>query len=140
MIKIPKTVYDIETVELQDGTEVDLKPLSIARLKKFGKALREHNELRAKQREDEENPETPEDAEERELSGMVDLTIICLEKEIPELCADREALEDALDTPTIDKVLELCAGITKPDPNLLMAAMKMAQDEAEAGKNSTSDD
>jgi hypothetical protein len=45
---------------------------------------------------------------------------------LPELAADKEALEEALDVPTIWKIMEICGGIKLGDPNLMAAATKMS--------------
>lgn len=74
--------------------------------------------------------ESDEDtAARQEVLGMdrlVDAASICLENKIPEVCADRDKLEDILDMPTIYKVIEICGGIKLDDPNLLAAATATA--------------
>jgi hypothetical protein len=44
---------------------------------------------------------------------------------LPDLAGNREALEEALDVPTIWKIIEVCGGIKLGDPNLIAAANKM---------------
>jgi hypothetical protein len=147
VIKIATAAYDKEELELQDGTVVTLRPLNITNLRRFSKALRELNEARDNKPED----ENAEQSEEREVDGMIRLAGICLERELKDKVTEdtkdtkeadevwREYLEDSLDMPTIDKVLEVCGGVTKPDPNLLAAALEMAQrGQTEDGKTSTS--
>jgi hypothetical protein len=43
------------------------------------------------------------------------------------LVADREAFEDAIDVPTMNRILEVCGGIKLDDPNLLAAAVLAGQ-------------
>jgi hypothetical protein len=43
------------------------------------------------------------------------------------LVADKDKLEDALDMPTINRILEVCGGIKLDDPNLLAAAVLAGQ-------------
>lgn len=111
------TVYTVEEIELQDGTTVELKPLNIKHLREFMVKMDEF----AKTGDDED----------ASLNCLIDAAGICLKKKLPELVADRDALEDALDMPTIYKILDLCGGVKLNDPNLLAAAMEAV------GKTST---
>ena len=61
--------------------------------------------------------------EDETLTVLIDACAVALEKQLPELVADRDALEDALDVPTINRILEVCGGIKMDDPNLLAAAV-----------------
>ena len=98
------TVYDVEEVTLQNGKAVKLKPLSIKELRKFMIAIKKTGE-----------------------SQTEDACAIALEKQLPELVADRDAFEDALDVPTMNRILEVCGGIKLDDPNLLAAAVLAGQ-------------
>ncbi len=51
------------------------------------------------------------------LTILIDACAVALEKQLPDLVADRDALEDALDVPTINRILEVCGGIKMDDPN-----------------------
>jgi hypothetical protein len=106
------TVYDTEEIVLQNGVNVILKPLTIKQLRKFMVVI---NKLGTETTEDES------------LDILIDACAIALEKDLPELVADREALEDVLDVPTINRVLEVCGGIKLDDPNLLAAAVLAGQ-------------
>jgi len=114
------TVYTVEDITLQDGTEVSLKRLNITNQRKFMKAF---NEM--------EPPVSQDEA----YDQMTDLAQICLRgvlknTKIEEKAEDREWMEDALDEPTIYKIIEVCAGMKLNDPNLLAAAAAaMAQQE-----------
>jgi len=95
-------VYDVEQIELQNGSKVTLKPLTIKDLRKFMTALQ-------KTAESQTEAET--------LTILIDACAVALEKQLPDLVADRDALEDALDVPTINRILEVCGGIKMDDPN-----------------------
>ena len=102
------TVYDVEEVELQDGSVLKLKPLAISRLKRFMTVMNTAQEA------------TTED---KALEVLIDACIIVIESQYPELAKDREKLEDALDVPTINRIIKICGGIDLEDPNLLAAAV-----------------
>ena len=106
------TVYDVEEIELQNGAKVKLKPLTIKELRKFMEAIRKTGEV---------------STEEETLNILIDACAVALEKQLPDLVTDRDALEDALDVPTINRILEICGGITMDDPNLLAAAVLAGQ-------------
>jgi len=111
---MPKTVYQVEEIELQDGSVATLRPLNIKAMKAFQKTL--------------EGLKTAE-TDEQATDIFVDLTAICLAKELPDLVADRDALEEALDIETIYRVLEICGGLKLNDENLIQAAI-MSQAQA----------
>lgn len=102
------TVYDVEEVELQDGSILKLKPLAISRLKRFMTVMNTAQEA------------TTED---KALEVLIDACAIVIESQHPELAKDREKLEDALDVPTINRIIKICGGIDLEDPNLLAAAV-----------------
>ena len=106
------TVYDVEEIELQNGAKVKLKPLSIKELREFMKAI---------------NKTANTATEDETLTILIDACAVALQKQLPELVADRDALEDALDVPTINRILEVCGGIKMDDPNLMAAAVLAGQ-------------
>ena len=106
------TVYSVEEITLQDGSTVKLKPLSIKELREFMLAL---------QKAGDSTTET------ETLNVLIDAVAVALKKQLPDLVADRDALEDALDVPTINRILEVCGGIKMDDPNLLAAAVLAGQ-------------
>ena len=110
------TVYTVEEIELQDGKTYAFKPLNIKLLRRFMNAF---SSLEAVETEDES------------IDQMIDLAAICIESVDKELAADRDRLEEALDNPTIYKIIEVCAGIKLNDPNLIAAAVTAM----EAGQN-----
>lgn len=106
------TVYDVEEIELQNGAKVKLKPLTIKELRKFMVAIQRTQEVTS---------------EDETLDILIDACAVALERQLPELVKDRDALEDALDVPTINRILEVCGGIKMDDPNLLAAAVLAGQ-------------
>ncbi len=106
------TVYDVEEIQLQNGAKVTLKPLTIKELRKFMTAIQKTAEV---QNEDET------------LTILIDACAVALEKQLPDLVKDRDAFEDALDVPTINRILEVCGGIKMDDPNLMAATVLAGQ-------------
>lgn len=127
------TVYEVIDLELQDGTEVLVRPLDLKRLRKVMKVIDEMNKASVKDAEDAEAaakkpkngkavvPETT-DEEEDNLKFLISACKICLEKQVPALVADEDKFEEALDLPTIWKILEVSAGISMGGPNLMREA------------------
>jgi hypothetical protein len=106
------TVYDVEEITLQDGSKVTLKPLTIKDLRKFMVAIQKTAEVTS---------------EDETLDILIDACAVALAKQLPDLVKDRDAFEDALDVPTINRILEVCGGIKMDDPNLLAAAVLAGQ-------------
>ena len=106
------TVYDVEEILLQNGDKVKLKPLSIFDLREFMKVMSGTDQL-----------VTEDDT----IGVLIDACAIALRAQLPELAADKEKLEKALDVPTINRILEVCGGIKMDDPNLLAAAVLAGQ-------------
>lgn len=103
------TVYSVEEITLQNGATVKLKPLTIKELRKFMVAIARTSE--------------PGTTEEQTLDILIDACAVAIEKQVPDLVKDRDLLEDALDIPTINRILEVCGGIKMDaDPNLIAAA------------------
>ena len=65
--------------------------------------------------------------EEDTLNILIEACGVALEKQLPELVANKDAFEDALDVPTINRILEVCGGMKMDDPNLLAAAVLAGQ-------------
>ena len=125
-------VYNEETIALQDDTEVTLRPMPIARLRRFQDSWAKFSEAKS---------------EDEALSVLVNCAGISLEENFrgakgfedglkaPATAAKKgeylspkykEYLEDVLDLDTIYKVLEVCGGIKLNDPKLLEAAQAAA--------------
>lgn len=106
------TVYNVEEVKLQDGTEVQLRPAVI-------KVLRKGNEIM------ERLPETK--TEDEAFDVLVEASVVCLEKQVEGFSVDRA--EEVLDLDTIYKILDVCLGVKLNNPKLLEAAAAMAATE-----------
>jgi hypothetical protein len=102
------TVYDVEEIKLQNGETVQLKPLSIKQLRKFMAVINKAQEATT---------------ENESLGVLIDACAIALETQLPELTKDKDLLEEALDIPTINRILEVCGGIKLDDPNLMAAVL-----------------
>jgi hypothetical protein len=103
-------IYDEVEIELQNGDKVVLRPLPIKKLRGFMKEVQKLDKIKD---------------EDEAIDIFVDACAIALSKDLPELTADREALEEALDVPTIWKIIEVCGGVNMGDPNLIAAANLM---------------
>jgi hypothetical protein len=128
-MKLATKVYSSETIELQDGREVTLKPLAIGRLRKFMAAWQEFA-----------NIEKEEDA----FNIYVNCCGIALSKELSDdfpvtegekeedVLNDsyREYLEDVLDMDTIYKILDVCGGLKLNDPKLLAEVERVTAEAA----------
>lgn len=104
------TVYETVDIVLQNNDEVTIRPLDLKRLRRVMKVIEEMNSDTAKEGVGENDGDN--------LSFLIAATKICLEKQLPDLVKDEEAFDEALDLPTIWKVLEVGAGITMGNPNL----------------------
>lgn len=103
-------IYDTAELELEDGTNVFIKPLPIKQLKKFMEVIREL---------DSEEVTTEEQA----MDVFIKAAMICLEKTHPEVGLNKENFEELVNIPTMMKILEICGGLKLNDPNLLGAAL-----------------
>jgi hypothetical protein len=110
------TVYTVEEITLQNGETYGFKPLNIKLLRRF---MAKFTNLE------------PVETEDESISQMLELAAICVESVNEELATDLDKLEEALDNPTIFKIIEVCAGIKLNDPNLIAAAVTAM----EAGQN-----
>ena len=106
------TVYDVEEIQLQNGATVKLKPLTIKELREFMKVINRTQEVTS---------------EDETLTILIEACGVALKKQLPELVGDKDAFEDTLDVPTINRILEVCGGIKMDDPNYLAAAVLAGQ-------------
>lgn len=115
------TVYEVLDLELQDGTEVKIKPLDLKRLRRVMKMWDLVTSPTPEVKEGEKAPEKVEiegvTSDTSILDFLAAASKICLEKEAPKLVADDDKFEEALDLPTMWKLMNVCAGITVQDPN-----------------------
>lgn len=108
------TVYTVEEIKLQDGTEVQLRPAVIKVLRKGNKIMTRLSETKT---------------EDEALDVIVEAAAVCLEAQIEGFTA--EQAEEVLDLDTIHKVLDVCLGIRLNNPKLLEAAAAIGAMETE---------
>lgn len=113
------TAYTVEELDLQDDNKVVLKPLPIARLRKFMKAWESFLA---------DDFKTEEEAQDR----LMALSLICLGPQASSYAYDKTEDEDgeevgyekayeAFDLPTIYRVIKVCSGIDlDATPKVLM--------------------
>jgi hypothetical protein len=92
---MPTNVYEIEEIQLVDGTMLEISPLKI----KFLKQFMDKFDLVKKSKNDEES-----------ISILVDCVRISMKQFCPTI-KTIEDVEENVDLPTIYKIIELCAGI-----------------------------
>jgi hypothetical protein len=113
-----KTVYTTEEIELQNGAVVTLRPLNIKGTRVFNEKFKEFS---APEFQGETGDET------KAIEILVDLAAICLKRDLPELVADQDALEEALDIATIYKILEVCGGLDLKGMNAQLTASLLTE-------------
>ena len=133
------TVYETTEIELSDGTEVTLKPLNIARLRRFMAAW--------------DGMKDVEPGSNESLDVFLNCAGIGLEDELSKVEAlqgrftttkgkngkvldpkYQEYLEDVLDLDTIFLVLKVTGGLDLQDPKLVQAAINaLTETKDEAG-------
>ena len=101
------SVYQPVDIELFSGKVVTLRPLKLSLLRKFMKEFDGLSKVA--------------DDNDKSLSKMVDCVAIAMSQYDPELAADKAALEDELDLPTLYRIIEVASGIKMDDsdPNLV---------------------
>jgi hypothetical protein len=119
------TVYEEKEIQLQDGTDVLLKPLPIVQLRRFMNAWREMQALKG---------ETDAEKEDAALNVYINCTGIALEafflaegkfdktrgmNKDPLSKEYREYLESVLDMDTIYIIMDTCGGMNLSDPKLI---------------------
>lgn len=100
---MPTEPYEVKTVDAQDGTKLEIRPLPIGRQKKFMERL----------------SQDPTEGDDFGLDKLIDLVAICLAKKYPEKAQDREWLEENIDQDIAVDIVEAGGGIKLNDPNLI---------------------
>lgn len=113
-------VFQTEDIVLQDGTEIELKPLPVAKMRKVMRIWSDHlRDLNAKFIEAESDPDkatifNDADFADEQYNAFMKILAIALE---PQLKGDKSAkafetyLEETLDDPTIYKILSVTANL-----------------------------
>jgi inhibitor of KinA sporulation pathway (predicted exonuclease) len=91
------TVHEKEIVTLVDGTEIELRPLSIALLRKFMKTFDKIAKVA--------------DDNDKSMSVLMECVQIALQQYKPELAEDLAKLESNIDLPTVYKIVDVASGI-----------------------------
>lgn len=99
------TTNDKQTVSLMDGTEIQLKPLNIALLRKFMKNF-------------EKIQKVAEDND-KSMTVLMECVQIAMQQYKPELATDLEKLETNIDLPTVYKIVDVASGIKLSEDNPL---------------------
>lgn len=98
-------IYEVHTFELQDGTEVTVRPLNIKLLREFMEIMQE---LKG-----------GDDVSEFDnIEVLLRACALAFRKDHKKLSEDLDSLEEVLDIPTMWKIIEIAGGVTY-DPNLL---------------------
>lgn len=94
-----------ETVTLQDGKEIEVRPLNIKNLRKFMAVIKKFEDLT----EDESDG----------IDIMVEAVQVALLKDHGDIADDRDYLEDNLDMNAINQIMRVAGGVDlSGDPNL----------------------
>jgi hypothetical protein len=133
-------VYKQEEITLQDETVVVLKPLPIAKLRRFMEAWGKFGDVTNEEEGFNVFVNCAGIALESNYKGKFDsLKASKDESEAGEfLSAEyKEYLEETLDLDSIYKILEVCGGLKLNDPKLMEAAEEILREQArdQAGKN-----
>ena len=98
------TVYEVVDIQLSNGEEIAVRPLTIKNLKKFTKVVAKLDDPSVK---------TEDDA----MEVFIEAAMVCMEQFAPDLAADKEKFEDIIEVPTLMKILEVAGGLKLNDPN-----------------------
>ncbi len=98
-------IFETETLTLQDGSEVEVRPLNIKRLRRFMEIVDGFQNV---------------DNQVEAIEIMVRACAVAVEASRPDLVEneDLSELEEILDVPTMYHVLEIAGGIKMDDENL----------------------
>jgi hypothetical protein len=107
---MPTTVYEVEEIQLSDGSSLTIRPLSIKNLKKFMEVIKKT----------EQEDITTED---QVMEIFIEAAMVCLEQFKPELSKDKDAFEEIIEVPTMMRILEVAGGLKLNDPNLQTAGL-----------------
>lgn len=101
------TIHEKQTVSLLDGTELELRPLNIALLRKFMKTFDKIAKVA--------------DDNDKSMSVLMECVQIALQQYKPELAEDLAALESNIDLPTVYKIVDVASGIKLGEDTFLGA-------------------
>ena len=118
-------VYTTEVIILQDGTEVELRPLPISKMRKFSRMWAEHmgsisKHFNERSEEGEDEVLIGADITDDQYTAFIKMCALGLESQLKESKTDKQFLaylEDVLDEPTIQRILKVTGGLELGDPN-----------------------
>lgn len=99
------TINETKTVELLDGTKINVRPLKISLLRPFMTKFEGIAEVA--------------DNNDKSMSLLMECVQIALKQYAPDLATDLKALEDNLDLPTVYKIVEEASGIKLSEASLM---------------------
>lgn len=100
------TVYETVELVLQDGTEVEVKPLSIRDQRKATRVLSDFSKAVA----DKEFEGLDDvDFNDKFIDALIEVAKLALAKKNPELLKKPDELLDLLDSPTLTKIVQVAA-------------------------------
>lgn len=120
-------VYTTETISLLDGTEVELRPLPIAKLRKFMRLWSDHIQVVRKKVQEQEDAESADeiveafseaDLTDAQFDVYIKMCALGLESQLKEDRTEKQFisyLEDILDEKTIYRILDLTGGLKLGD-------------------------
>jgi hypothetical protein len=99
------TINETKTLELLDGTKINVRPLKISLLRPFMTKFEGIAEVA--------------DNNEKSMTLLMECVQIALKQYAPDLATDLKALEDNLDLPTVYKIVEEASGIKLSEASLM---------------------
>lgn len=103
------TIHEAQKVSLMDGTEIELKPLSVSLLRKFMKTFDKIAKVA--------------DDNDKSMTVLIECVQIALEQYNPELAKDSATLEKNIDLPTVYKIVDVASGIKLGEDSFLNSAL-----------------
>lgn len=114
-----KRVYTVEHISLQDGSVVEVKPLTIKRSREASALLKKFqgipltNDDGTPKLDKKGEPETRDMTDEEAEQVLLDIVLIVMrgQDSCQKFLADREELEDSIDSPTIFEIVKIATGV-----------------------------
>lgn len=102
------TVFQAETVNLIDGTEIEIRPLKISLLRPF------MTKMQGIEKVAEDN--------EKSMTLLIECVQIAMQQYKPALADDISKLEELLDLPTVYRIIEAASGVKLGDVSSIFNA------------------
>jgi hypothetical protein len=103
---MPTTVYETLEIQLSNGKNITVKPLTINNLKKFLAIVKKIQDGTVA-------------TEDEALDVFIEAGMVCMKQFAPELSEDKDLFGDIIEIPTLMKILEVAGGLklNNDDPN-----------------------